>query len=189
MRNNAAGFFPKVYLALTAPFAVVALSLLLTGGAAIGHPAEEPQATTVTSPFVETRLVETRTVQYVDKPVTEVRYVERIEKVPAEWRHFRDLDELEQWLESRRSIATIRFQSPDAVTDCDDYALELQHRALADGYIVSFQIIGQSEYNALFKTPLPPSQSLHAINLVIIGNSAYYIEPQTDEVVLAAQLD
>ena len=65
----------------------------------------------------------------------------------------------------------------------------MQHKALTDGYIMSFEVIGRSEYNALFKNKLSRSQSLHAINLVIIGNDAYYIEPQTDEVVFVANLD
>jgi len=60
---------------------------------------------------------------------------------------------------------------------------------LADGYIMSFEIINTSEYNAIFKSKLPLSQSLHAISLVIIGNDAYYIEPQTSEIGFAAHLD
>jgi len=54
---------------------------------------------------------------------------------------------------------------------------------------MSFQVIGESEYNAFFKNPLPPSRSLHAVNLAIIDNSVYYIEPQTNEVAFVAYLD
>ena len=121
--------------------------------------------------------------------MTVTEYVKRVQRVPIELRNFSDLKELKQWLKDRKNVTTVRFQSPDTIVDCDDYALELQHEALADGYIMSFEVIGEGEYNALFKTSLPTSQSLHAINLAIIDNDVYYIEPQTDEIVLVAQLD
>ena len=109
--------------------------------------------------------------------------------VPVELRNFKDLEELERWLRDRNNTTTVRFQQTDSIMDCDDYALEMQRKALEDGYIVSFEIIGASEYNQLFSYTLPPGQSLHAINLAIIGNSVYYIEPQTDEIILAAYMD
>jgi len=187
MRNN------KIATAAKTLIGIVALSLVFCIGAHFGQTTPELQTpeTTVAATLggVEARLVETTTVQYVDRPVTEVKYVERVKRVPIELRNFSDLEELKQWLEDRKNVTTVRFQSPNGTVDCDDYALEMQQKALADGYIMSFEIIGESEYNVLFKTPLPPSQSLHAINLVIIGNDAYYIEPQTDEVVFVAQLD
>ncbi len=118
-----------------------------------------------------------------------VEYIERVKRVPVELRNFSDLGELKQWLEDEMNVTAIRFQLSNTEVDCDDYSLEMQNRALADGYIISFELIGRSEYNALFSTKLPPSQSLHAINLAIIGNDVYYIEPQTGEVAFAAHLD
>jgi len=174
---------------------LVAAAMLVIGfftGAVVAPVAVEPQTpetTVATKLGVEARIVETTTVQYIDRPVPTVEYIERVKEIPVELRHFSDLEELKQWLQDKRNVATVRFQSPNATVDCDDYALELQHEALADGYIMSFEIIGDSEYNALFKTPLPPSQSLHAINLAIIGNDVYYIEPQTYEVVFVVHLD
>jgi len=141
------------------------------------------------SPHVECRVVETHTVQYVEKPVTVVEYVERVKSVPVELRDFNELEELKQWLEDKKNVTTVRFQSPDTVVDCDDYALEMQQKALADGYLISLEIIGPSEYNRFFKNSELPPDTLHAINLVIIGNDAYYIEPQTGEVVFVAHLD
>ena len=183
----------KAVMAIKTLVTVVILAILFSTGVIIGQATSAPQTTTNTTtsfkPTVETQLVETHTVQYIDRLVTEVKYVERVKRIPIELRNFSDLEELKQWLEDTKNVTTVRFQSPDTIVDCDDYALELQHKALADSYIMSFEIIGESEYNVLFKTPLPPSQSLHAINLVIIGNDAYYIEPQTDEVVFVAQLD
>ncbi len=190
MKNN------KMATAAKTLIGIVALSLVFCIGAHFGQTTSAPQTTTNTNtnlntsfkPTVETQPVETLTVQHADRPVTEVKYVERTKRAPAELRNFNNLEELKQWLENNKNVTTVRFQSPNGTVDCDDYALEMQQKALADGYIMSFEIIGESEYNVLFKTPLPPN-TLHAINLVIIGNDAYYIEPQTDEVVFAAQLD
>lgn len=154
--------------------------------------AEQPSVANTNPDYslgVKCQVVETHTVQYIERPVTEVKYIERIKNVPVELRNFSDLNELKQWLADKSNVTTFHFQSPGTTVDCDDYALELQYEALAEGYIMSFQVIGESEYNAIFKTPLPPSQSLHAVNLAIIDNSVYYIEPQTNEIGFAAYLD
>lgn len=155
------------------------------------HPvAFEPQTTTVIGPTVECQLVESHTVQYVDRPVAVANNVERIQRIPVELRNFNDLEELKQWLAAvATNTTTIFFQLPDATVDCDDYALGLQRKALADGYILSFQVTSRSEYNAVFQGKLPLGQSLHAINLAIIGNDVYYIEPQTGEVAFTIYLD
>ena len=190
-RNN------KTVMAIKTLVAVVILAILFSSGVIIGQATSAPQTTTNTNtnldtnfkPTVETQLVETHTVQYVDRPVTVVEYIERIKKVPVELRDFNDLEELKQWLENNKNVTTVRFQSPNGTVDCDDYALEMQQKALADGYLISLEIIGPSEYNGIFKNSELPPNTLHAINLVIIGNDAYYIEPQTDEVVFVAQLD
>ncbi len=190
-RNN------KTVMAIKALVAIVILAILFSTGIVIGQATSAPQTTTNTNtnldtsfkPTVETQLVETHTVQYVEKPVTVVEYVESIKKIPIELRNFSNLEELEQWLEDRGNVTTVRFQSADTIVDCDDYALELQYKALADGYVMSFQIIESSKYNSLFERGKMPPDTLHAINLAVVGNDAYYIEPQTGEVVFAAQLD
>jgi hypothetical protein len=140
-------------------------------------------------PTVEARLIETHTVEYIEETVVEKEYVDVIRHVPVEFRNFADRGELEQWLEERKQLASIRFQQDNTVIDCDDFAIELQSEALTDGFIISFEIISVDEYNELFSIPLPQGQSLHAINLSIIGNDVYYIEPQTGEIVRAAYLD
>ena len=182
-------FSPKMYTVLTALFAVAVLNLFFSMGICISPVASEQQTARVVEPTVECRLVERHTVQYVEKPVTVTEYVEQIKRVPVELRNFSDLEELKQWLKDRGNVTTVRFQSPGVTIDCDDYALDMQHKALADGYIMSFEVIGGSEYNALFNTSLPTSQTLHAINLAIINNSVYYVEPQTGEVAFAVHLD
>jgi len=138
---------------------------------------------------VESRVIATHTVEYIEKPVTEVKYVERVQIVPVELHNFSNLEELKQWMKGRKNVNTVRFQSADTLVDCDDYAFELQQKALADGYVMSFQIIEPDKYNSLFESSKLPPNTLHAINLVLIGNAAHYIEPQTGEIVFAAHLD
>jgi len=73
--------------------------------------------------------------------------------------------------------------------DCDDYARRLQEKALEDGYIMSFELIGYAEYNTLFKRERLQNGVSHAINSVIIANEVYYIEPQNHEIVLVAYIE
>ncbi len=170
--------------------AVGVLVLAFYTGIYVSPVALVPQTTAAIEPIVESRLVARHTVEYIDRPVTVVKNVEYVQKIPVELRDFNDLEELKQWLVAvEMNTSTVYFQSADAAIDCDDYALDLQRKALADGYIMSFEVIARSEYNPLFKSDLPPGQSLHAVNLAIIGNNVYYIEPQTDEIVFAVRLD
>ncbi len=186
MRNNEIALISLILLAigvLSLTFGIVVPANQATS--------EIPITTNLNSSFkpsVECRVVESHTIQYVDRPVTEVKYIECVKSVPVELRNFNDLKELEQWVGGMEKITVIRFESLDATIDCDDYALWMQQKALADGYIMSFQVIAWSEYNTIFRTKLPTG-SLHAINLAIVGNNAYFIEPQTGEVVFAAYLD
>ncbi len=142
------------------------------------------------SPRVECRVVETDTAQHFEKLPSTTTYVERIKRVPLELHNFSDLVELKQWLaELDANTNVVYLQSPGDTIDCDDYATALQQDALADGYLVNLEIIESSTYNTAFNGIKLPTGKLHAINLVIIGNDAYYIEPQTGEVALAAHLD
>jgi len=189
MRNTVKRFFPCIFLAIVALCSAAALGVFSGACADIGESTGEQPAAEITGLTVESKLVARHTVEYIEKPVTTIKYIECVSSEPVELRNFYDLDELKLWLANSESMTTVHLQSPDAAMDCDDYALALQQRALRDGFIMSFEIIDKDEYNALFGNPLPSGQSLHAINLVIIGNSAYYIEPQTNEIVFAVNLD
>ena len=156
-----------------------------TTGASDITSAAEP----VRTPTVEARLVETHTVEYIEETVVETEYVDVVQNITKELRNFLTIDELQTWMGSKDIRAIIHFQQSDTVIDCDDFAFEMQQKALKDGYIVSFEIISVNEYNGLFTTQLPETASLHAINLAIIGNNVFYIEPQTGETVHAANLD
>ena len=190
MRSKMGRLPPGMARASKMLISIGVLSLVFCAGVYLCPVASESQMTTVIRPTVECQLVESHTVQYVDRPVTVVNNVERVQEIPVELRNFNGLDELRQWLaEVAMNTTTIFFQRPDAPVDCDDYAVDLQRKALTDGYILSFQIISRSEYNAVFQGELPPGQGLHAVNLAIIGNNGYYIEPQTGEIAFAIYLD
>ncbi len=181
--------FPSIYVISGGLFAVGVLVVLFSLRSSPSQTGFEPRITVI-EPTVQCRLVETHTVRYVDRPVTVVEQLERVKRIPVELRNYKDLEELKQWLvEVNTNRTTIYFQQPDVTIDCDDFALALQQKALADGYVMSFQIIEPTEYNSRFKSGKMPADTLHAINLAIIGNDAYYIEPQTGEVVFAAHLD
>ena len=154
-------------------------------GAFIGKATFEPKVITQTETLVQT-VTEYQTVEkivYVDKPVVE--YVDKIIEVAKELRNFSSLQELEQWLNKGKS--TIQFKQPDF--DCDDFAFQLQDRALNDGYKLNVELIQSSEYNRLFKKAKLRPNKIHAINSALIGNKAYYIEPQNYEIVFVANID
>lgn len=127
---------------------------------------------------IEVELVETRSIPYIEKPEEQINL-----------RNFSNLDELREWLDVQQGLVSYYLYTTHIDQDCDDYANELQRRALEDGYLMSFQIIEAEKYNDLFDTHPIPVNTLHAINLVLIDNNAYYIEPQTGEIQLAAYLD
>lgn len=165
-------------------FRIAILALVFFIGACLGQVTFKPRSVTIYRTEVE--------YQPIEKVTVETDYIERVVEVPAKLHHFADVGELKQWL---KGISFLFFEVVDSKTgdsiykpDCEDYALQLQRKAVADGYLMSFEIIQSSEYNQLFRKRLPDN-TLHAINLVVIGNDAYYIEPQTHEVVLGAHLD
>jgi len=177
----------------------VVLAVVFYAGTFVGQAALEPQAkaniNTAFNPTVETRLVETRTTQYVETPAVtantneQVKVVEPANNTVTALRNFKDVQELKQWLENRNNTTTVFFRYPDTTIDCDDFALTLQQNALADGYLMNFQIIEAGKYNTLFQNTKIPAGTMHAVNLVIIGNNVFYIEPQTGEIAIAAMVD
>ena len=142
------------------------------------------------------KVIETVVYKPVDKIVyTEVEkpVVKKVE-IARPLTYFENINELKQWL-SDVNLVQIGFnvidQNNHNITkfDCDDYARNLQDKALQDGYIISFEVIRASEYNSTFKEKKIPSGAIHAVNSAIIGNEVYYIEPQTREIVFVANID
>jgi len=166
----------------------------------VGQQTLEPRVTTEYQVRTIYRDVEKIVYEPEEKIITQIIYepvekvvIRRIEK-PVPLRSFEDLDELKEWL-GNTGVIDIHFNITGGATgatnklDCDDYAIELQEKALTAGYIVSFEVIGSAEYNTHFEQKKIPGGVIHAINSVVIGNEIYYIEPQNHEVVFAAYLD
>lgn len=189
MRNNITWISPTWYIALLMIFSAIVLATLLFSVMSSARQSNiVPQTNTVLNPIV-TSVAETNTIRYIEIPLIETDSAESVQQIPTELRNFSNLDELKRWLDSMaKTTITVYLQQPGEPSDCDDFAIALQKKALSHGYIISFQIISFSEYNRLFSNQIRP-YDLHAVNLAIIGNDAYYIEPQTGEVVLAAHLD
>jgi len=142
-------------------------------------------------PVTATVVVEREVVRDVEviKEVVEkeIEYRDVVKEVtiekPIEQSEFSSITELEKWLAKDNTEKSVFFFTKDDGNevssdeyDCDDYALELQKRALKDGYLMSTTIIEKEN-------------QLHMINLVTIGNEVYYIEPQTDEIWFYAYRD
>jgi len=89
----------------------------------------------------------------------------------AQPRHFGSLEELETWL---ANDDTNQMQYSSNEFNCIDFALTLQERALADGYILSTEIL-----------PV----AAHWVNIAIIGDRIYVIEPQDDSVILEQKIN
>lgn len=194
LANVANGRFNKALVVL---FILATLALVFSAGGYLGQATFKPQV--IINHEIHT--VERVIYEPVERVVERVVYepVERIiikrVETPVLLRRFQNLDELEQWL-GNNTVLDIRFDVVDKQTgqrikrfDCDGYAIRLQEKALRDGYIMSFEVIRHVEYNALFKEKQLPNGAIHAINLVILGNDVYYIEPQTHEIVFVAYLD
>ena len=135
------------------------------GGAYVGQATFEPKVIVKTGVVYQVVEVEKEVIKIVE--------------VPAELRHFDSLSELEEWLPG-----VIKYGG-----DCDDLAFLLQRVASRDGFLIDFELIYPNEYNRLFRETKLRFNTTHAINTAIIGNSIYYIEPQSREVVFVTNLD
>jgi len=167
----------------------------------VGQKTLEPKVTTEYQIRTIYRDVEKIVYEPEEKVITQIIYepvekvvIRRIEK-PVPLRSFEDLDELQDWL-NNTGVINIHFSiiggedgQETNKLDCDDYAIQLQEKALTAGYIVSFEVIDSTEYNTHFEQKKIPCGVIHAINSVVIGNEIYYIEPQNHEIAFVAYLD
>ncbi len=151
--------------------------------ASIIHYYQQALEQAIGEPRVITEYIEVPIEVIVTKEVTREVPVEITKEILVENElvDFISVGELEQWLVEDDTDRHIFLKADsDGIIKltgcCEDHALQLQNRALSAGYKVSVQIIEDKN-------------QLHALNLVRIGNEFYYIEPQTDELWLAAYLD
>ncbi len=147
------------------------LTIALVGGSfsfGVGYAQKtfEPQVKIVTrtETQVQTKIeyVDRLVEHYIEKPVE----VEVVKEIPRQLNYFISLEELKDWLKKDKTN-TLVASYPNF--DCDDYAYELQQRAIKDGYIISTELDWKKhEY--------------HMLNSVRIGKDIYFVEPQDDTV-------
>jgi len=86
-------------------------------------------------------------------------------------RHFNSLEELKTWL-ARDDTDQMVYAKDEF--NCINFALTLEDRALADGYILSTEVL-----------PV----AAHWVNIAVIGDRIYLIEPQDDSVILEQKIN
>jgi hypothetical protein len=95
----------------------------------------------------------------------------KVQLEEAQPRHFSSLEELQSWL---ASDDTNQMQYSGGEFNCINFALMLQERALADGYILSTEVL-----------PV----GAHWVNTAVIGDRIYLIEPQDDGIILEQSIN
>ena len=86
-------------------------------------------------------------------------------------RYFNSLEELKEWL-VRDDTNQMKYSSDEF--NCIAFALRLQERALVDGYILSTEVL-----------PV----AAHWVNIAVIGDRIYVIEPQDDRIILEKRIN
>lgn len=121
--------------------------------------------------------------------VEEVQQVEVVKEVPVELDDWTSTEELERFLaadDTDRHI--ILAAGPDGVVQlngrCEDIALQLRDRAMAQGKYLSVQILHSEEYYKWYGKRLPQN-NYHAVCMARIDQNFYIIEPDTDKYWLA----
>ncbi len=71
---------------------------------------------------------------------------------------------------------------------CEDLALQLRDRAMAKGKFLSVIVLHPAEYLKWYGV-YPINGEYHAINMAVIGNEFWYIEPRNDKAWAALRLD
>ena len=100
-------------------------------------------------------------------------------------------DELAKFLADDNTDKHFIFRSDSSGSvkfngQCEDFAMQLRDRAMAKGKYLSVEVIPPGEYAFQFGVW---GGSYHAMNMAIIGNEFWLIEPQTDRMWQAYFLD
>ena len=119
------------------------------------------------------------------EPIIETVEVE----VPCKLGDFESTQELEEWLASNYIDEAVMLYASGKKFDCDDYALRLIKDARKDGYEMYLQVLMPRYRRPDNNQLVTQNKEAHAICSVIIGNNLHFIEPQTDEYWLVAQVD
>ena len=112
--------------------------------------------------------------------------------IPVHLQPFQSLQDLKNWLGISHVDHAVMLKETGGKLqpyDCDDYALRLARDARRDKYELWVQIIiGEYKHPDTGKVLVKRGKA-HALNMAVIGNECYFIEPQTDEVWRVAKVD
>jgi hypothetical protein len=181
----------KNLILVAAGLTLIGLSMPLTTPKVDELPAPETSEPKITAIVITRELPASNLTPAAELPATAATRINTLNTTAKPKLHsWANPEELRAWVLLKvNGSGNIFFAPQGKAIDCSDYALALQADAEADGYRLSFQIIEPHNYNNIFQDSRIPDYTLHAINLAIVAGEAYYIEPQTGEVVLAALLD
>lgn len=117
---------------------------------------------------------------YIDRPVYQVIEKpiiieqEKIIYEPIYSRQWQTIDEFKSWCATENF--TYLWYVGDQLANCVSYATRLQVMALEQGYSVSTALARGGYYYGV-----KVCEGNHAGNLVLIGNTYYWVEPQPDK--------
>jgi hypothetical protein len=183
---------------------------LLAAGWILGVKTQSPDVKILTVEVPSTPIVQEKVrVEEieVEKPVfiDRIRYIERdigtavrlIDYVYTDLADWESVGELQAFLDAddtdtdvimtNRAGGVIEFNG-----QCEDYAIQLRARAAAIGKNLEVIAIDSTEYNkwlSYFGGSGITSGTYHALNMAIIGNEIWYVEPQKDLCWHALNLD
>ena len=131
---------------------------------------------------------------YIEVPVETVKTVEVVKETGTEPCRLSDWEseaELLDFLDADDTDSTVILQADSGgmvnlQDQCEDFALQLRDRAMAQGKYLSVIALHPEEY---LKWYGEKRKDYHAICMARIGNDLYYVEPATDRAWLALHLD
>lgn len=125
-------------------------------------------------------------IRYIERDVgTAVRIYDPVYTSLEDWQ---SVEELQDFLDSddTDSHVILRSQTGGDISftgQCEDFALQLRDRAAAIGKNLEVIAIDRTEFNkwkSYFGDKSLKNGDYHALNMAIIGNEIWYVEPQQD---------
>ena len=92
----------------------------------------------------------------------------------SELRPFEDVEELEGYVQWYRNEKMVQY----GAGRCIDYATDFMSQAIADGFLVSTEVVYQEYEGNLF------SDTLHMMNTTVIGGNVWAIDISTGAIKL-----
>lgn len=152
----------------------IALLVLIAGAFAVGYNLPHEPERVTTAIYVPYPEVESKEVERV---ITEYKTREKIVRVPIHNEpglyEFKNKGELADYIRWYRNEKMVQH----GVDQCEDYAYDFMGQAIADGYLVSTEIIEK------------PSKIWHIANTVPIGNDVYLVNISSGSIKLYALKD